>query len=284
MEAGLSAIQTANVPASTRTRVIAVTSGKGGVGKTNIVANMAVCYRNAGYRVLIMDADLGLSNIDVVLGLSPTRNIEHVLAGECALGDVIVGGPAGVRVLPASSGTQSLTHLSEADKLRFLGELDGFQEDVDILLVDTGAGIADNVLFFCAAAQEILVVVTPEPTSITDAYALIKVLSRHYGERRFRILANNVTGSSEGLETFKRLALAADRFLNVSLDYVGYIGSDKAVSRAVRCQQPFVTRFPSAPVSKDIRRVAAGLIEGGDGQTPKGTVQLFFQRILGGGA
>jgi len=263
------------------TRVIAVTSGKGGVGKTNIVGALALYFAGRGKRVMILDADLGLSNIDVLFGLSPRYNIEDVLSGEKALGDIVVDGPRSVRILPASSGSEWLTHLREDQKIKILNELDDFDEEIDLLLVDTGAGIASNVMFFCEASQEIIVVVTPEPTSITDAYALIKVMSMNYGERKFRILVNMAASASDGIETFRRLSVVADRFLNVSLDYLGSLSHDSMVSRSVRKQQSFFDCFPGTQASKDIETVGRSL-EDGPVPVVKGGVQFFFRRIFGG--
>lgn len=263
------------------TRVIAVTSGKGGVGKTNIVAALSIYFARKGNKVMILDADLGLSNIDVLFGISPKYNIENVLANERKLSEIVVSGPPNVRILPASSGSEWLTHLNEEQKIKLLGELDDFDEDIDILLVDTGAGIASNVLFFCEASQEIIVVVTPEPTSITDAYALVKVMSQNYGERKFRILVNMAAGSSDALETFRRLSLVADRFLNVSLDYLGYFSLDALVSKAVRSQKSFLECYPGAQVSKDVMAVGRAL-QNESSPEVKGGMQFFFRRIFGG--
>jgi flagellar biosynthesis protein FlhG len=167
-------------------RVIAITSGKGGVGKTNIVANMGYTLCKAGKRVLIFDADLGLGNMDVLLGLTPQYNLSHVIKGQKRLSEIIVNGPGQLKILPASSGIQELTKLTHSQKVDLFNELNLLLSDYDIVLIDTAAGISSNVLYFNASASEIMVVVTPEPTSITDAYALMKVLSVKYNEKHFR--------------------------------------------------------------------------------------------------
>ena len=177
------------------------TSGKGGVGKTHIVVNLAYALQRLGARVMVLDADLGLANVDVLLGLAPRFNIQHVLAGQKTLADVLVAGPAGMMILPASSGVQDLVQLTEGQRLQLLAELDALETQVDFLLVDTGAGISANVMYFNMAAQEIVVVVTPEPTSMTDAYALMKVLSTKYAEKNFKVMLNAVdqrSGSERG--------------------------------------------------------------------------------------
>jgi flagellar biosynthesis protein FlhG len=183
-------------------RVISVTSGKGGVGKTNVVTNLALALAKAGKQVLIWDADLGLANIDVLLGLKPEFNIHHLLNGEKSLNEILVEGPNGVRIMPASSGIQELASLGEGQKVRLLAELDEYDDDLDFLLIDTGAGISGNVMYFNMAAQERIVVVTPEPTSITDAYALVKVMCTRYNQKRFSILPNQVTGPQGSQERF----------------------------------------------------------------------------------
>lgn len=236
--------------------VITVTSGKGGVGKTNFTANLGWMLRQFRRRVMILDADLGLANIDIILGLSPDFNISHVLSGEKQLEEILTKGPAGLKILPASSGISSVTDLTEAQKIRLLEQLESLQEEFDFVLIDTGAGISKNVIYFNLAAQTMIVVVTPEPTSMTDAYALIKVLSREYHQTRFTIMINEVTSDAEGLEVFTKLARVTDRFLNVSLDYLGCMVHDVALREAVRMQKPFCEVFPEAPASRCMRKIA----------------------------
>jgi flagellar biosynthesis protein FlhG len=259
-------------------KTIAVTSGKGGVGKTNLVANLAIPLRNMGKEVMILDADLGLSNIDVLLQLAPKYNLQHVLSGEMKLKDIVVEGPYGIKILPASSGVQELTSLDEFQRLRILEAFEEYEEDVDILLVDTGAGISENVAFFCVTAQEIVVVVSPEPTSITDAYALIKVLFTRYREKDFHVIVNLVRNAEEGKEVFRRISLATERFLNLSLKCLGYIPFDDSVRKAVRAQRPFVDVYPDCPASKGIYEIAPRLLNQ-DGKI-KGTLQLFIRDLL----
>ena len=186
--------------AASMPQVIAVTSGKGGVGKTSFVINAAIILASVGKKVLILDADLGLANIDVMLGLTPRYNIQHVLDGECSLRDIMIEGPAGIRIIPSASGIQELSDLSSEQQLTLVNALDHFDDDIDYMFVDTGAGISRNVMYFNAAAQRILVVATPEPTSITDAYALIKVVHKKYGINRFALVVNNVRSKVEGDE------------------------------------------------------------------------------------
>jgi flagellar biosynthesis protein FlhG len=268
------------VRASGQVQVIAVTSGKGGVGKTNVVANLAVALAQAGKRVLVLDADLALSNLDVLLGLVPKYTLEHVLAGEKQLSDIVLPGPGGIMILPASSGMQDLTALTRDQQLILQEQLDQMAPLIDTLLIDTGAGMSSNVLFFAVAAQQIVVVASPEPTSLTDAYALMKVLSNRFSERRFRLLVNMARNQPEGREVYRKIGLVADRFLNISIDYVGYIPDDDYVPMAVRRQRAVVELFPQAPSSREFYRLADTVAGWTVPEGPKGTVQFFWRRLV----
>jgi len=264
-------------------RVIAVASGKGGVGKTNVVANLALVLARAGQRVCVLDADLGLGNVNVLLGLSPRASLLHVLRGEQRLADVMVDGPAGVRVIPAASGHEELTALSAGERLRLLDEVDALGPSLDVLLVDTAAGVSANVLYFTAAAAEVLIVVTAEPTALTDAYALIKVLAQRHGRREFLVAVNMAPGAADAAAAFQRLARLAERFLQVRLEYQGWIPWDDAVPRAVRRRQPVVEMAPGTPASTALGRLAHRLLARPPAR-PSGGVQFFFQQLLEGRA
>jgi flagellar biosynthesis protein FlhG len=261
-------------------RTIAITSGKGGVGKTNLAANLAIALQQSGERVLVFDADLGLSNVDVLLGLVTRYNIQHVLSGHKRLRDIIVEGPHGIKILPASSGVQEMTHLDEFQRLKVLEEFESYQGEIDTLIIDTGAGISSNVAFFCVAAQTIIVVLSPEPTALTDGYALIKVLFTKYQEKEFKVLINSAGSAAEALQVFKRLALAAERFLQVSLDYLGFIPKDEAVQKAVRMQKSFLDIYPESIASKNIVQIAEK-IRGDAIHSLKGSLQLFLGNLIG---
>ncbi|MFQ5329789.1 MAG: MinD/ParA family protein [Thermodesulfobacteriota bacterium] len=237
-------------------KVISVTSGKGGVGKTNVVANLAIGLANLGRNVLLLDADVGLGNLDVLLGLAPRYNIGHLLRGEKELADIIIDGPCGVKILPASSGIDELVRLSPTDKLKLFSHLEELYGEIEIMLIDTASGISENVLFFNTASHEIVVVASSEPTSIVDAYALIKVLHLKCGVKSFRILANSVVNAREGLEVYRNISMVAERYLHVSLDYIGFIPFDDNVPRAVKAQKALMELFPDSRANKKFSKVA----------------------------
>ncbi|MFQ5736236.1 MAG: MinD/ParA family protein [Thermodesulfobacteriota bacterium] len=265
------------------TRVIAVSSGKGGVGKTNSVVNLAVALSKMGKKVLLLDADLGLGNLDVLLGLAPRYNIGHLLRGERTLDEVLVKGPADIWILPASSGVHELTDLDAAQRLSLQSYLENMDLDIDIMIIDTGAGISSNVLFFNMAAQEIVVVVSPEPTSITDAYALMKVLYRKHGERRFRLLVNTVRSEKEAIEVYRKISLAAERFLGISVDYLGYVLHDENVPRSVVKQKAVMEQYPRSRASVCYREIADTICALPEAEMPKGGMQFFWRQLLGRG-
>jgi flagellar biosynthesis protein FlhG len=262
-------------------RAIAVASGKGGVGKSNVVANLAIALRRRGQRVIVLDADLGLANLDTLLGLNPRATLRHVVQGECAIRDVLVEGPAGIQLVPAASGFEELTQLSDAQRLRLLEQVDSLEDAFDVLLLDTGTGISPNVLFFATAAHETIVVVTPEPTALTDAYALVKVLATRYAERRFGVLVNMARGELDAKRTFTHLSRVAERFLHVGLRYVGWVPFDAEVPEAVRRQRAVVELAPGAPVSRAFAALADRLLAHASVPAPKGGLQFFFRRLLG---
>lgn len=261
-------------------RVISVTSGKGGVGKSNVVSNLAIALSAQGKKVLLIDADLGLGNLDVLLGLSPIYNLNHVLNGEKSIMDILIDGPAGIKIIPAGSGVQELTSLGQHEKLKLLDELDMLEEQFDVMIVDTEAGISENVTYFTVAAQEIFVVVTPEPTSITDAYALIKLLATRYSEHHFKVLVNMAKDSEDALEVFRKLANVAGRFLDISLDYLGCVVKDEKVVEAVKRQKAVTELFPDSEAAHCFATIAKRVIENKRQSRVKGNIQFFFRRML----
>lgn len=263
------------------TRVISVTSGKGGVGKTAVVTNVAIAMAKLGKKVLVIDADLGLANIDVILGLSPEYNLNHFFKGDRSLEEIMVEGPYGLKILPAGSGVQQYTRLDSQLKMRFIDAIDSLQEEFDLVLIDTEAGISDNVTYFNVAAQDILVVTTPEPTAITDAYALMKLLSNQYHQKNFLLCVNSVRNGNEGLDVFEKLTMVSGRYLDISIDYLGSIPFDRKMHDAVRAQQVIQELHPDNKVSRAFVALAGSLIESPAHDRPKGTLQFFFKRFLG---
>ncbi len=260
-------------------RVIAVTSGKGGVGKTHVSANLAVLAAKAGRRVLLIDADLGLANADIVLGICPTRHLGHLLDGSATAAEVLTEGPHGVRVLGASSGVQELTQLSDEQKLRLITAFEEAEAQFDLVLLDCGAGIGDNVLFFAGAAQEALLVVSPEPTSLSDAYATVKVLSQQAGVASFAVVANQAA-DFQGRDVFRRLTQVTERFLPARLTYLGHVPRDENLQRAVQVQQPVVDLYPRSPASRALQVLCDTLLGAPPPAALHGGVKLFWQQLL----
>ena len=261
-------------------RAIAVTGGKGGVGKTNVSVNLGVAAAEMGQKVMLLDADLGLANIDVVLGLHPEYDLSHVMRGERTLDEILIEGPAGLKVIPGASGLQSLAELSPAEHtglIRAFGEL---AADTELLIVDTAAGISDTVLSFSRAAHEIVVVVCDEPASITDAYAIIKLLNRDYGHQRFRVLANMVRSAQEGRELFNKMCRVTDRYLDVTLGFMGAIPFDESLRKAVKTQRPVVQAFPRSRVAQVFRSLAKKIQTWPQPDGANGQVQFFVERLI----
>jgi flagellar biosynthesis protein FlhG len=265
-------------------QVVAVTGGKGGVGKTNVSVNLGVALCKLGRRVTLLDADLGLANVDVLLGLKPRRNLSDVLAGEATLAEVVVPGPCGLRIVPAASGTQAMVQLGAREHAGLISAFSDIAHQMDVLIVDTAAGISDEVISFLIAAQEILVVVCNEPTSITDAYALIKVLNSQYGIARVRVLANMVRSQQEGKSVFAKLVTVTERFLDITLEYAGSIPFDEHVRRAVQRQRSVVDAYPSAKASQSFMELAREVDRWPVPAAPRGHLEFFVERLVAAGA
>jgi len=270
-------------------KVYAVTSGKGGVGKTNITANLATVAARAGKRVLIIDADLGLANVEIVLGLKPRYHLGDLLDTTQALSitDVLCQGPAGVSLLAAGSGVKSLTQLTDEQKMHFVQALDPIEEMFDLVLIDSGAGIGDNVLFFVGAAQEAILVVSPEPTSLVDAYAAVKVLSQQAGVRTFNVIINPVVDEMAARGIFRKLTAVTGKFLEAKVRHLGYIPRDENLHRAIMAQRPVCEMFPSSPSARAIAALAQQLL--GDKQAApaagatapvSGGLKFMWQRLF----
>ena len=261
-------------------KVIAVTGGKGGVGKTNVTLNTAISMAKQGKRVMVLDADLGLANVDVMLGLRVEKNLSHVLSGECTLDDVLVTGPHGIKIAPATSGTQSMTELTPTEHAGLIRAFSELRSDIDVLIVDTAAGISDMVLSFSKASQDIMVVVCDEPTSLTDAYALIKILNREHGVFKFKIVANMVRNLREGQELFAKLSKVTNRFLDVALELVATIPYDENIRKSVRKQKAIVDAFPNSPAAVAINKLAQSAISWPIPSQPGGHLEFFLEQLI----
>ena len=261
-------------------RAIVVTGGKGGVGKTNVSVNLGVAAAETGQKVMLLDADLGLANIDVVLGLHPEFDLSHVMRGERTLDEILVEGPAGLKLIPGASGLQALAELSPAEHAGLIRAFSELAGDTELLIVDTAAGISDTVLSFSRAAHEIVVVVCDEPASITDAYAIIKLLNRDYGHQRFRVLANMVRSAQEGRELYNKMCRVTDRYLDVTLGFMGAIPFDDSLRKAVRTQRPVVQAFPRSRVAQVFRSLAKKIETWPQPDGANGQVQFFVERLI----
>ncbi len=261
-------------------RVIAVTSGKGGVGKSNVTVNLAVTLAQSGERVMVMDADMGLANIDVLLGLSPGLNLSHVINGECSLEETIIDGPAGIKIVPASSGIAMMSDLTPAQNAGVIRSFSELTEPVDTLLIDTAAGISDSVVSYVRASREVIVVVCDEPASITDAYAMIKVMNRDYGVERFHVLANQAHGATQGRELYNKLARVSERFLDVTLDYLGCIPYDDCLKKAVQRQKSVVEAFPRSQAATAFKQIAKKAQQWPTPKNMEGHLEFFIERLV----
>jgi flagellar biosynthesis protein FlhG len=275
------AAQLAELNTDKPVKVIAVTGGKGGVGKTTVSANLALSIASQGRDVMLVDADLGLANVDVMLGLHTRFHLGHVIAGQCQLEDAIVTGPHGLQVVPAASGVKRMATLSQAEHAGIIRAFSDLYHRVEVLIVDTAAGLHDSVLTFSQAAQHVLVVVCDEPASITDAYALIKVLSREHGVRRFQILANQTRKSGEGPALFEKIQRVCDRFLNVTLEFAGSIPFDDYLRRAVQRQSAVVDAYPASISSIALKNLASKADKWSAPQGARGHLEFFVERMVG---
>lgn len=262
-------------------QVVAVTGGKGGVGKTSISINLALALAERGRRVVLLDADLGLANVDVLLGLRPKRNLADVIAGDCGLAEIMLEAPGGIRVIPASSGTQAMVSLSRAEHAGLIHAFSEIADGMDTLIVDTAAGISDGVVSFVRAAQECIVVVCNEPSSLADSYALIKLLNRDHGMHRFRVLTNQVRTSQEGAALFLKLEQVCERFLDVMLHHIGDVPWDDMVRKGIQRQKPLLLLAPRARASMAIREIAARVERLPVPASASGHLEFFVERLLG---
>jgi flagellar biosynthesis protein FlhG len=262
------------------TRVISFTSGKGGVGKTHTVVNTGIALASQGFSVLILDADLGLANVDVVAGVSPKGTLHDVLKGRCALDDILVEGPGGIVIIPAASGVEEIQALQASEKMLLMSEVERIAHQFDFLLIDTPAGIGSDVMYFNSAAGEVVCVITGEPTSLTDSYALIKVLSSSYGEKSFWVVVNDVASEADASVAYNTLANAVQKFLHVETRLLGWIGSDDEVRQSIMNRKPIAYVRPSSRAARGLSAVAQEIAANRPNVRIKGGMQFFFRQLL----
>jgi flagellar biosynthesis protein FlhG len=261
-------------------RVIAITSGKGGAGKTNLSVNLGIALAQTGQRVAILDADMGLANVDILIGVYPKFNLSHVLSGEKTLADIMMEGPEGIRIIPGASGIQKMAELSSTEQAAMIRAFSEIDQELDVLIVDTAAGISASVVNFARACQEIIVVVCDEPTSLTDAYAFIKLLNRDYKLTDFHIVANMVKTVEQGQALFQKLIKVTDHYLDVTLRFVGSVPYDENLRKSVQKQSPVVAAFPNTKATLAIKDIAAKInrwpLKTGAGSF----IEFFVERMI----
>ena len=262
---------------STQTRTIVVSSGKGGVGKSNVSLNLSIMLSAIGNKVALVDADLGLANLDVLVDVNARTNLAHVIGGSKRLDEVIIDLPCGVQFVPGASGLAKLAHLTEFQRAQLLGELSALEADNDVIVVDTGAGIGPDVLHFASSADDVIVVTTPEPTAVTDGYAFVKVLSQRGFDGQISLLVNFATDRQEARLTYQRVSNVARQFLGTRLLDAGYVLIDPKVREAVRRREPFVMAFPKCPASKCLAALATRI---SSGAVSKDRKEGFFKRVV----
>ncbi len=259
-------------------KIVAVTSGKGGVGKTNVVANLAVCLSELGNKVVVLDADFGLANLDVLLGLTPRYHLGHVLFGNKSLTEIMVQGPKGIRIIPASSGLQRMSELTSAQRTHLVECFTSLDIDTDYFIIDTAAGISRNVIHFLLSAQEVIVVSAPEPTAIVDAYAVIKIILAEDPQKRIQVLINSVESADDAHEVYCQINSVVKKFLNREVDYLGHVNRDACVPQAVRSQTLVTHRYPNASSSRCFRNLARRLGQQEHSEQFEG--ELVWEKLL----
>lgn len=259
-------------------RIITVTSGKGGVGKSNFVVNLSIALQKMGKKVMIFDADVGMGNDDVLMGFLPKYNVFDIIMNNKEIEDVIITGPFGVKLLPGGSGISKVEELSNKERKTFIDKLTKLR-GLDYIIMDTGAGINRSVLGFIACCEELIVLTTPEPTSLTDAYSLLKAVNHFKLKSNAKVVINRAFDDKEGQTTFNKFNNAVTNFLNMKLEYLGNIADDKKLVQAVRQQQPFMLIYPNCDAAQDINKIANRLV-GNTGEQKGMGVQRLFEKIF----
>lgn len=267
-------------------RILTITSGKGGVGKTNLAANLAISFSLMGKRVLVMDADLGLSNVNVVIGLipPPQYNLYHVIAGEKTISEVVADGPCGVKVISGAVGVTKVSNMSAKKRKEFITSLKGLFDRFEWIIIDTSAGISSNVLSFILAADEVILVTTPEPTAITDAYGVIKAVSSKSKDVHLKLVVNRIANVLEGKKVADRIVDIASQFLGMRVEKIGYILDDPLVAKSVMQQKPFFLTYPKSKATDCIYHIRNKLVEIPEEDFAPSGLAGFFKRLFKGGS
>jgi flagellar biosynthesis protein FlhG len=266
-------------------RVISVTGGKGGIGKTTISINLALALAQRKKKVLLFDADLGLANVDVLLGLTPNKNLHDYLSGNCELDEVCITGPHGLNIIPAASGVQKMAELSSAESFELIRSFSSLTRDIDIMLVDQASGISSQVMDFTHASQDILVVICNDPASLMDSYAVIKILHQKYGRNRFGVVVNKVRSQHEGFDVFARFQQAISQFITISMHYLGHIPQDDYIGIAARERVAVVDAFPQSEAAVAFGNLCQGITRWQmDNVVAGGGIQFFFERLVNNNA
>ncbi|HPT75247.1 MAG TPA: MinD/ParA family protein [Defluviitaleaceae bacterium] len=269
-----------SVSKTRKSRVITITSGKGGVGKSNFTANLAIQLQRTDRKVVIIDADLGLANIEVIFGIVPQFNLTDVIYGRKSIAEIMTPGPLGINFISGGSGIQDLIHLNSQQLSNFISNLSLLDEYADIILIDTGAGLTDSVINFFKAADEIILVTTPEPTSVTDAYSLIKVLCKNNLIPNIKLLVNRVEDDEEGKEIFNKLYRVSKKFLNIEINELGYLPYDKNLIKSVKLQEPVCISFPNSEISRAFRKISYKITEDEPQEEMNSGFTSFVKRLM----
>lgn len=261
-------------------RVIAMTGGKGGIGKTTLSVNLAIAMAKAQKKVMLFDADLGLANVDVLLGLNPVRNISDFITGVCSLDEICITGPYGLKIIPASSGMQQLADLNVFESAELIRSFSLLTDQLDYLFIDMASGISAQVIDFTQAAQDILIIVCNDPSSLMDSYAIMKILHQKYARNRFGVVVNKVVDQREGFDVFSKFQAASSKFIHVNMNYLGSVFEDDYVHLAARKCNALVDEFPQSDAAKSILDVAHHITEWPDEKMTPGGIHFFFDRFI----